>query len=56
LTTIFGFDDERAKKNEWVLFFDSKNVDLSRKKQNCKMGLSENSVALHPMVNDHYPY
>ena len=20
------------------------------------MGLSENSVPLHPMVNDHYPY
>ena len=20
------------------------------------LGLSENSVALHPMVNDHYPY
>ena len=24
---------------------------------NCThMGLSENSVPLHPMVNDHYPY
>ena len=22
----------------------------------CKMALSENSVPLHPMVNDHYPY
>ena len=21
-----------------------------------EMGLSENSVPLHPMVNDHYPY
>ena len=21
-----------------------------------QMGLSENSVPLHPMVNDHYPY
>ena len=23
---------------------------------NLHMGLSENSVPLHPMVNDHYPY
>ena len=23
---------------------------------NIYMGLSENSVPLHPMVNDHYPY
>ena len=22
----------------------------------CHLGLSENSVPLHPMVNDHYPY
>ena len=25
-------------------------------KKHLYMGLSENSVALHPMVNDHYPY
>jgi len=24
--------------------------------ENDYMGLSENSVPLHPMVNDHYPY
>jgi hypothetical protein len=26
------------------------------KMQNFHLGLSENSVPLHPMVNDHYPY
>ena len=25
-------------------------------RENWYMGLSENSVPLHPMVNDHYPY
>ena len=31
----------------WVLF----QVLLA-----CQMGVSENSVPLNPMVNDHYPY
>jgi hypothetical protein len=27
-----------------------------QQQQSHDMGLSENSVPLHPMVNDHYPY
>ena len=28
----------------------------STERTNSQMGVSENSVPLHPMVNDHYPY
>ena len=31
-------------------------VAVMAQKSDKGMGLSENSVPLHPMVNDHYPY
>jgi len=33
----------------WVFFFQLEEVQQN-------MGVSENSVPLNPMVNDHYPY
>jgi hypothetical protein len=35
---------------------DRQDRDQAPKIHVSQMGLSENSVALHPMVNDHYPY
>ena len=31
-------------------------ADFLRSQVNKKLGVSENSVSLNPMVNDHYPY
>ena len=36
--------------NNWAFF------SIAKFGSNFQMGLSENSVPLHPMVNDHYPY
>ena len=41
-----------------VAMFDAENIfhHIPSFIQFIHMGLSENSVPLHPMVNDHYPY
>ena len=43
-----GGHKNKSKKSGFPLF----NLQLCF----VHMGLSENSVPLHPMVNDHYPY
>ena len=41
-----------------ILLQDTMGIFLIQETMNQlnNMGLSENSVPLHPMVNDHYPY
>ena len=44
---IAAIGGERRREDKKTMDIDDTNDD---------MGLSENSVPLHPMVNDHYPY
>ena len=54
MIVLMAFTSVPCAMNQIFQIFHSPEADF--KKGLANMGVSENSVALNPMVNDHYPY